>query len=136
MKINNIIHFRCYLERFLEELKKINARPFQPPGYTNRFSSRTPPRPVQATSVSITDQDLRVSLIERLKYSLHSQNPPSLTWENIRLPAPTDSTMRLGLTCEWVMSGRMMPAVVSPATVAEPRQTLMMAAITQPRIRG
>ena len=96
---------------------------------------RTPTRPVTDMIVSMMDQDRIVSLIERLKYSLKSQKPPSLTWEKKRLPAPTDRTIRLGSTCKRFVNGNMMPAAVRPATVADPRQTRMIAAISQPRDR-
>ena len=46
----------------------------------------------------IADHDLKVSFILRLKYSLYSQKPESLTCENIRLPAPTANTIKLGFT--------------------------------------
>src|ERR1700735_2832437 len=84
----------------------------------------------------MTDQDLMVSLMDRLKYSLNSQNPLSLTWEKNRLPAPTDNTIKLGSTCKRFINGKIMPAAVKPATVADPRQTRIMAAISQPRTSG
>ncbi len=98
---------------------------------------RTPTRPITDMIVSMTDQDRIVSLIERLKYSLKSQNPPSLTYgRRTGSRAPTDNTIRLGSTCNRVVNGKMMPAAVSPATVADPRQTRIMAAMSQPSTRG
>src|ERR1700722_17038484 len=79
---------------------------------TIRFSDSTPISPTTETIVSMMDQDRMVSFMERLKYSLNIQKPPSLTWEKKRLPAPTDNTIRLGSTCMRVISGRMRPAAV------------------------
>src|ERR1700739_1406253 len=89
------------------------------------------------TVVSITVHDRRVSLIDRLKYSLNNQKPPSFRCEQVRLPAPTASTIKLGLmdgSCR--TSGDMIPAVVRPATVAEPRLMRMIAAISHPSTKG
>ena len=44
--------------------------------------------------------------------------------------------MRLGSTCSLFINGRMMLAAVSPATVADPRQIRMIAAISQPNTSG
>src|SRR5512138_2352837 len=79
---------------------------------------------------------LIVSLMLRLKYSLTSQNPPSFTWASIRLPDPIARTISSGLTPELETRGSTMPAVVMPATVAEPTQTLRIVAISQPRNSG
>lgn len=46
---------------------------------TTAFNTSTPPSPTTDTIVSITDQDRIVSLIDKLKYSLNIQKPPSLT---------------------------------------------------------
>ena len=77
-----------------------------------------------------------VSFIDRLKYSLKSQNPESLTWENKRLPEPTASTIKLGSTPKTGIIGAIIPAVVKPATVADPMAILIIPATNQPKIRG
>src|SRR5580693_1842642 len=85
--------------------------------------------PTTETIVSITLQVLRVSLTLKLKYSLNNQNAESFTWEKRRLPAPVDSTIRLGLIWDPTIIGAIIPAAVSPATVADPRQTRINAAM-------
>ncbi len=77
-----------------------------------------------------------MSLMLKLKYSLNNQNPESLTCENNRLPAPTERTIRLGLIPPRATMGAMMLAAVSPATVADPTQTRITAAVSHPRIKG
>ncbi len=52
------------------------------------------------------------------------------------LPAPTDRTIRFGSAPVCTTSGAMMPAVVSPATVADPMDNRIATAIPQPRIMG
>jgi hypothetical protein len=76
-------------------------------------------------------QERNVSFSDRPKYSLNIQNAESLTWLNIRLPAPTASTIRFGLTPDDSTSGPTTPAAVTPATVAEPRQTRISVATAQ-----
>src|SRR5450432_2192958 len=49
----------------------------------------------------------------------------------MRLPAPVASTIRLGLMVDPTIMGAIMPAAVSPATVADPRQTRIKAAMIQ-----
>ena len=88
------------------------------------------------TMVSIMDQDKNVCLRDRLKNSLNIQKPVSLTWENIRLPAPTANTINSGDVPVMDNRGNTIPAAVSPATVAEPRVTLNKAATAQPAIKG
>lgn len=100
------------------------------------FNIITPIIPTTETIVSITDQDLNVSFIDRLKYSLNIQKPGSLTCENIKLPAPIDNTIRFGFTPVLIISGAMIPAVVRPAIVAEPTETRIKAAINQPKSKG
>src|SRR5579863_3760790 len=73
---------------------------------TTRFNTSTPTSPTTETIVSITDQDRIVSLMDKLKYSLNIQKPPSLTCEKKRLPAPTDKTIRLGSTCIRTIRGK------------------------------
>ena len=80
--------------------------------------------------------DRMVSFMLKLKYSLKSQNPESFTWEKNRLPAPTDSTIKLGSVPDACTNGAMIPAVVKPATVAEPIATRITAAINQPKNNG
>ena len=82
------------------------------------------------------DQDKNVCLSERLKNSLNIQKPVSLTWENIRLPAPTANTISSEDVPVIDSNGNTMPAAVSPATVAEPSVTLNKAATAQPAIKG
>src|SRR5690606_6059373 len=86
--------------------------------------------------VSINDQDFRVSFMLMLKYSFTNQNPPSLKWEKIRLPEPIDRTIKLGSTTPEATMGAVIPAVVKPATVADPTQILIIAAIIQPKNKG
>src|SRR6185312_12785336 len=91
---------------------------------TTSFSTSTPANPITDIMVSINDHERIVSLIDKLKYSLNNQNPPSFTCENARLPAPIASTIKLGLmvgSCKTM--AETIPAAVKPATVAEPRLT-------------
>lgn len=88
------------------------------------------------TIVSMTVQVDRVSLTDKLKYSLKSQKPPSFTWESIKLPDPMAKTINSGLTPVPETRGRTIPAAVNPATVADPIQTLNRVAISHPRIKG
>ena len=101
--------------------------------FTIRLRAKTPISPLIPIEVSITLHVFNVSLILRLKYSLKSQNPPSFTCPNIRLPEPIASTISSGFTAPPVTSGRTMPAVVMPATVAEPTQKRRIVAISHPR---
>ncbi len=87
--------------------------------------------PITPTMVSITVQVDKVSLTERLKYSLNNQKPPSLTCDSIKLPDPMASTISSGLTPVPDTRGKTIPAAVRPATVADPMHTLMMVAISQ-----
>ena len=102
----------------------------------NASRIKTPINPQIEIIVSIIDQVRNVSLKLRLKYSLQSQKPESLTCDNNRLPAPTASTIKLGLACVDASAGAMMPAAVNPATVADPMLTRMTAAINQPSSNG
>jgi len=88
------------------------------------------------TIVSIIVQEDRVSLMVRLKYSLNIQKPPSLTCENMRLPEPIASTISSGLTSDIERKDNMIPEAVSPATVADPTHTRMMAAMSQASTSG
>ena len=47
-----------------------------------------------------------------------------------------DNTIRLGSVLVNFITGAMMPAVVRPATVADPTHTLMMAAMSHPNTSG
>src|SRR5438067_13275031 len=89
---------------------------------TNSDNNNTNNKPNTPTRVSIADQERNVSFSDRPKYSLNIQKPESFTWLHIRLPAPTASTIRFGSTCELSTSGVTMPAAVTPATAADPRQ--------------
>src|ERR1700738_5298595 len=105
--------------------------------YTTWFKIKNPASPTTDTIDSITDHDRMVSLIDRLKYSLNIQKPPSLTCEKARLPAPIDNTIRLGFIVGLFKTMfDTIPAAVKPATVAEPRLTRIMAAISQPKTSG
>ena len=106
------------------------------PHFIKILRAITPINPDMPIDVSMTLHVFRVSLILRLKYSLKSQNPPSFTCPNIRLPAPIANTINSGLTDPPVTNGRTMPAVVIPATVAEPTQNRRTVAISHPRNRG
>src|SRR6185312_4524255 len=92
--------------------------------YTIRFKSITPIKPTTEIIDSIIVHERIVSFIERLKYSLNNQKPESFTCEQARLPAPIESTIRFGLTPLLIITGAIMPAVVKPATVAEPTHIL------------
>ncbi len=70
-----------------------------------------------------------VSPMVRLKYSLNSQKPGSLTWEKITLPEPTAITISSGLTPVVAISGAAIPPAVMAATVAEPSAIRSTAAI-------
>lgn len=85
--------------------------------YINTFKISTPINPITPTVVSIIVQVERVSLTDRLKYSLNNQNPLSFTCESIKLPEPIASTINSGLTPVLATRGNTIPAAVSPATV-------------------
>jgi len=74
--------------------------------------------PTRPTTDSMTVHERNVSFKLRLKYSLNIQKPESLTWENIKLPAPIARTIRFGFAPVAATSGATIPAAVSPATVA------------------
>ena len=76
-------------------------------------------------------QVLIVCFTVKLKYSLNIQKAGSLTCEKKRLPAPVANTIKQGFTLLVAIIGATMPAVVRPATVAEPVLTLMIAATNQ-----
>ena len=70
--------------------------------------------------VSSNDQVKNVSLTVNPKYSLNIQNPASLTWDKITLPAPIASTTSATLASECCNNGKTIPVVEIAATVAEP----------------
>ena len=76
------------------------------------------------------------SLIDTPKYSLYSQNPVSLTWDNTIEPAPILKANKLGLTPVLIKIGRIKPAVVIPATVEDPVTIRNKAAINHAMING
>ena len=86
--------------------------------------------------VSITVHVDNVSFTFKLKYSLNNQNPLSLICESIRLPEPIDKTISSGLTPVDLTNGKTIPAVVNPATVADPTENRIKVAISQPIING
>ena len=92
--------------------------------------------PTTEAILSIIDQDKKVSFIEILKYSLNIQKPVSLTWEQKMLPDPIAKTIRLASTWTDEMIGASIPAVVNPATVADPKKILIIAAINHPNNNG
>ena len=104
--------------------------------YINELNTKTPKIPTTETILSMIDQERKVSLILRLKYSLNSQKPGSFTCENIKLPEPIASTISSGLAPVCITKGAIIPAVVSPATVAEPTHIRMIAATNHPIIKG
>src|SRR5512133_128204 len=104
--------------------------------YKNKSNTITPASPQSPIDVSITVHVRQVSFILRLKYSLTSQKPPSFTCASMMLPEPMARTISSGHTSAVLTRGNTIPAVVIPATVAEPRHTLRMVAMSQPRIRG
>src|SRR5690606_17244935 len=99
-------------------------------------SIKTPRSPTTDTMVSMTDQERIVSRMVNPKNSLNIQNPGSLTWENMRLPAPVASTINSGLVFVDVINGSAIPAVVRPATVADPNDTRIAAAIPHTNSNG
>ena len=92
---------------------------------------KQPAKPQIEIMVSIILHERIVCRMERLKYSLKSQNPPSLTCEKIRLPDPVASTRSTGLIEVIAYTGANIPAVVNAATVAEPTAIRINAAIPQ-----
>ena len=84
-----------------------------------RLIARTKNNPTTEIIVSSNVQVAKVSLIDKLKYSLNIQNPASLTCEAIKLPAPVARTINAGLAEPATIIGVTRPAVVNAATVAE-----------------
>ena len=82
-KAGNIVNFIFKISSYQTKLLKMS----------------TPIRPVTETIVSIIVQVRKVCRMVKLKYSLNNQKPPSFTCENIRLPAPIDSTINSGRMC-------------------------------------
>src|SRR5207302_162572 len=100
-------------------------------------SSSTPASPTTATIVSSTVQVAKVCGTVIFKYSLTSQNPPSLRCDAIREPAPIATTSRSLFTPGIAAAiGARMLAAVTTATVAEPTANRSNAAITQPSTSG
>jgi len=88
-----------------------------------RFDSAyTINNPTTDTIVSMIVQVAKVWRIVRLKYSLNNQNPPSLTCENVMLPAPMARTSSSGRMAECCNKGSNIPTVVNAATVEDPVQ--------------
>ena len=85
--------------------------------------------------VSITVHDKKVCFNDNLKNSLNIQKPESLMCEPNTLPAPTASTINSGDTF-FVISGATIPAAATPATVAEPMDTLNKAVTIHAKISG
>jgi len=79
---------------------------------------------------------LIASMTDRLKYSLNIQKPGSLTCEKAIDPQETASTMTSAWTPLPASSGSATPEAVTTATVAEPRATRRIAAISQARMIG
>src|SRR5699024_8020088 len=104
--------------------------------YTKRLSSMMKPKPTTEMTVSSNVHVEKVSFIVKPKNSLNIQNPASLTWEAITLPAPVASTINARLTSDPCIKGMTNPAVVKAATVAEPREIRKMAAIIQANKMG
>lgn len=96
----------------------------------------TPIKPTLETMASIIDHDRNVSFTDIPKYSLNIQKPESFTCENMRLPAPMERTIRLGLILVACNSGNSTLAAVRAATVADPIQPRIMAVIIQAKING
>lgn len=103
---------------------------------TNNWITSTASKPTVPIMVSIIVHERKVSAMLNPKYSLNIQKPVSLTWEHIRLPAPTESTIKAGETCMETINGCTIPAAVSPATVAEPTDILITVATSQPKNKG
>lgn len=96
----------------------------------------TPINPITETMVSMMVQDFIVCLMLKLKYSLNSQKPLSFTCDSIKLPEPTANTIKLGSVLVAATTGAMMPAVVKPATVADPIAIRIIALMSHPNKSG
>ena len=70
-----------------------------------------------------------VPFIVKPKNSLNNQNPGSFGGLKITLPAPTANTISSGLTPVRGINGATIPPAVSAATVADPTEVLITAAI-------
>lgn len=80
-------------------------------------------RPTREINVVITVHDCSVSFSLMARYRLTSQNPESLTWDNIVAPEDTAITSKPKLAGETGLSskiGEIKPALVIIATVADP----------------
>src|SRR6185436_6744956 len=96
-------------------------------------SANTPARQSTETIVSMIVHVASVCGTVMFKYSLASQNPPSLTCDAISDPAPIDTTSSSLFTAGAdATSGAMMLAAVITETVADPTDSLSSDAITQP----
>ena len=83
-------------------------------------------------AVSRIVQVLKVCVTVSLRYSLTSQNPPSLTCERTKDPAPNARTRSSRFSAGFeALMGANRPAPVVMATVAEPVAIRMKAAINQ-----
>src|SRR6185312_3119288 len=86
-------YFQLFLPDNNDFIFKISSYP------TKLLKMCTPINPVIETIVSIIVQVRKVCRMLKLKYSLNNQKPPSFTCENIRLPAPIESTINSGRMC-------------------------------------
>jgi hypothetical protein len=105
--------------------------------WTTELRIRTRARPSTERIVSITVQDLNVSITVSPKYSFTSQNPASFTCERINDPEPVARTINSRLTVgsrSTIWATR--PVAVIVATVAEPVAIRTRAAMPQPSSNG
>ncbi len=94
-------------------------------------------KPTTEMIVSRTVQIFNVCGTSKSKNSLNIQKPASLTCEAANEPAPIASTTNAGLTAVWLATkGATIPAVVKPATVADPTDTRKITAINHAKMIG
>jgi len=66
--------------------------------------------------------------MEILKYSLNNQNPPSFTWEKMRLPDPVAKTRNIGLLeteCNVSPSSFSMEFTIAPSFIPDINPTVI-----------
>ena len=96
----------------------------------------TTPRPTIDVVNSNRPHVLNVSLIDKLKYSLNSQNDASLTCVIVLLPAAVAKTISTGLTSNVWINGPTIPAAVIADTTPVPVAIQITAVISHAIING
>lgn len=100
------------------------------------FSNNIVPKPVTAIMIVVVVHERKVSFTEKSKYSLTIQKPASVTLSPKILPAPIAKTTKIGSALVWTISGPIKLAEVIAATVEDPKQTCIKAAINHPAMIG